>query len=149
MYEAGKAVKKGISNHYAPTLYAPSMYAQPAYGGPMQPSIPMLPLPNGAGPPPPHSGYGRDYDGASSGENYCQRSSIIQRTSLTENPSFLKSYFENSWILVKMCSVLSVQLDTAPRCLCCMSRVVEGTTVSTNTATYSWLWYLHEWDILC
>ncbi|XP_035020731.2 lipolysis-stimulated lipoprotein receptor isoform X1 [Hippoglossus stenolepis] len=66
LYEAGKAVKKGISNHYAPTLYAPSMYAQPAYGGPMQPSMPMLPLPNGAGPPPLHNGYGRDYDGASS-----------------------------------------------------------------------------------
>ncbi|XP_060937051.1 lipolysis-stimulated lipoprotein receptor isoform X2 [Limanda limanda] len=71
LYEAGKAVKKGIPNQYAhtqyaQTQYAPSMYAQPAYGGPMQPSMPMLPLPNGAGPPPPHNGYGRDYDGASS-----------------------------------------------------------------------------------
>ncbi|XP_053289115.1 lipolysis-stimulated lipoprotein receptor isoform X1 [Pleuronectes platessa] len=71
LYEAGKAVKKGYPNNYAltqyaPTQYAPSMYAQPAYGGPMQPSMPMLPLPNGAGPPPQHNGYGRDYDGASS-----------------------------------------------------------------------------------
>uniref|UniRef100_A0A3B4Z2C9 Lipolysis stimulated lipoprotein receptor n=1 Tax=Stegastes partitus TaxID=144197 RepID=A0A3B4Z2C9_9TELE len=67
MYEAGKAVKKGVANQYAPTLYAPSMYAQPAYGGPLlnQPAMPLLPLPNGVGPPPPH-GYSRDYDGASS-----------------------------------------------------------------------------------
>uniref|UniRef100_A0A8D2ZTU6 Ig-like domain-containing protein n=1 Tax=Scophthalmus maximus TaxID=52904 RepID=A0A8D2ZTU6_SCOMX len=68
LYEAGKAVKKGGSNLYAPTLYAPSMYAQPAYSGHLlnQPSMPMLPLPNGAGPPPSQNGYGRDYDGASS-----------------------------------------------------------------------------------
>lgn len=70
LYEAGKAVKKGMGmpNQYAPTVYAPSMYAQPAYSGPLmnQPAIPMLPLPNGAGPPPPMNGYGRDYDGASS-----------------------------------------------------------------------------------
>ncbi|XP_008281406.1 lipolysis-stimulated lipoprotein receptor [Stegastes partitus] len=67
LYEAGKAVKKGVANQYAPTLYAPSMYAQPAYGGPLlnQPAMPLLPLPNGVGPPPPH-GYSRDYDGASS-----------------------------------------------------------------------------------
>ncbi|XP_037642103.1 lipolysis-stimulated lipoprotein receptor isoform X1 [Sebastes umbrosus] len=70
LYEAGKAVKKGgiPMSHYAPTMYAPSMYAQPAYGGPLmnQPGMPLLPLPNGAGPPPPHNGYSRDYDGASS-----------------------------------------------------------------------------------
>ncbi|KAM7421360.1 hypothetical protein PAMA_015483 [Pampus argenteus] len=65
LYEAGKAVKKGVPSHYAPTLYAPSMYAQPAYGGPLmnQPPMPLLPLPNGAHP---QNGYGRDYDGASS-----------------------------------------------------------------------------------
>ncbi|KAK5862007.1 hypothetical protein PBY51_017440 [Eleginops maclovinus] len=65
LYEAGKAVKKGgiPMSQYAPTLYAPSMYAQPAYG---QPGMPMLPLPNGAGHPPPHNGYSREYDGASS-----------------------------------------------------------------------------------
>uniref|UniRef100_A0A3P8RYI6 Lipolysis stimulated lipoprotein receptor n=1 Tax=Amphiprion percula TaxID=161767 RepID=A0A3P8RYI6_AMPPE len=65
---AGKAVKKGVVSQYAPTLYAPSMYAQPAYSGPLinQPAMPLLPLPNGAGPPPPQNGYGRDYDGASS-----------------------------------------------------------------------------------
>ncbi|XP_073341343.1 lipolysis-stimulated lipoprotein receptor isoform X1 [Pagrus major] len=68
LYEAGKAVKKGMANQYAPTIYAPSMYAQPAYGGPMmnQPAMPLLPLPNGAGAMPPHNGYSRDYDGASS-----------------------------------------------------------------------------------
>ncbi|XP_034384636.1 lipolysis-stimulated lipoprotein receptor isoform X2 [Cyclopterus lumpus] len=66
LYEAGKAVKKGgvPMSQYAPTLYAPSMYAQPAYGG--HPGMPMLPLPNGAGPPPPLNGYSRDYEGASS-----------------------------------------------------------------------------------
>lgn len=71
VYEAGKAVKKGVPTHYAPTLYAPSMYAQPAYGGPLmnQPGLPLLPLPNGAGPPPPQNGYSREYDGASSGES--------------------------------------------------------------------------------
>lgn len=72
LYEAGKAVKKGVPSQYATTLYAPSMYAQPAYGGPQsayggpQPAIPLLPLPNGAGMAPSHNGYGRDYDGASS-----------------------------------------------------------------------------------
>ncbi|XP_056237474.1 lipolysis-stimulated lipoprotein receptor isoform X1 [Seriola aureovittata] len=68
LYEAGKAVKKGLPSQYAPTLYAPSMYAQPAYSGPLmnQPVMPLLPLPNGAGPPPPHNGYSREYDGASS-----------------------------------------------------------------------------------
>ncbi|XP_053182698.1 lipolysis-stimulated lipoprotein receptor isoform X2 [Scomber japonicus] len=68
LYEAGKAVKKGVPSHYAPTLYAPSMYAQPAYGGPLmnQPGMPLLPIPNGAGAPQPHNGYGREYDGASS-----------------------------------------------------------------------------------
>ncbi|XP_032374989.1 lipolysis-stimulated lipoprotein receptor isoform X2 [Etheostoma spectabile] len=66
LYEAGKAVKKGgmPMSQYAPTLYAPSMYAQPAYAG--QPGMPLLPLPNGAGPLPSQNGYGRDYDGASS-----------------------------------------------------------------------------------
>uniref|UniRef100_A0A8C8G4V2 Ig-like domain-containing protein n=1 Tax=Oncorhynchus tshawytscha TaxID=74940 RepID=A0A8C8G4V2_ONCTS len=68
VYEAGKAVKSGIPSHYAPTLYAPSMYPQPPYGGGMQqPSIPMLPLPQGMGGPPLHpNGYGREYDRASS-----------------------------------------------------------------------------------
>ncbi|KAM3873173.1 lipolysis-stimulated lipoprotein receptor [Diretmus argenteus] len=67
LYEAGKAVKKGIPSHYAPTVYAPSMYAQPAYGGAMhQPGMPLLPMPNGGGHPPPSNGYGREYDGASS-----------------------------------------------------------------------------------
>lgn len=72
MYEAGKAVKKGLPSQYAPTLYAPSMYGQPAYSSPLmnQPGIQMLSLPNGAGAPPPHNGYGRDYDGASSGESF-------------------------------------------------------------------------------
>lgn len=70
MYEAGKAVKKGLPSQYAPTLYAPSMYAQPAYSGQLmgQPGIPMLPQPNGVGYPPPHNGYIREYDGTSSGE---------------------------------------------------------------------------------
>ncbi|XP_061573334.1 lipolysis-stimulated lipoprotein receptor isoform X2 [Cololabis saira] len=68
LYEAGKAVKKGVPSQYAPTLYAASMYAQPVYGGPHtnQPAMPLLPLPNGAGYPPPHNGYGREYDAASS-----------------------------------------------------------------------------------
>ncbi|XP_034057098.1 lipolysis-stimulated lipoprotein receptor isoform X1 [Gymnodraco acuticeps] len=70
LYEAGKAVKKGgiPMSQYAPTLYAPSMYAQPGYGQPGygQPGMPILPLPNGAGYPPPHNGYGREYDAASS-----------------------------------------------------------------------------------
>ncbi|KAM9309770.1 lipolysis-stimulated lipoprotein receptor isoform 2-T2 [Pholidichthys leucotaenia] len=68
LYEAGKAVKKGGASQYAPTLYAPSMYAQPAYSGPLsvQPGIPLLPLPNGVGGPPPQNGYGHEYDGASS-----------------------------------------------------------------------------------
>ncbi|XP_018555343.1 lipolysis-stimulated lipoprotein receptor isoform X1 [Lates calcarifer] len=67
LYEAGKAVKKGLPSQYAPTLYAPSMYAQPAYTGQLmnQPAVPMLPLPNGVGPPP-QNGYSREYDGASS-----------------------------------------------------------------------------------
>ncbi|XP_067366962.1 lipolysis-stimulated lipoprotein receptor isoform X2 [Channa argus] len=68
LYEAGKAVKKGVPSHYAPTLYAPSMYGQPAYSGPLmnQPVMPLLPMPNGALPPHPQNGYGHDYDGASS-----------------------------------------------------------------------------------
>lgn len=65
MYEAGKAVKKGVPSQYAPTLYAPSMYAQPAYSG--YPAVPMLPLPNGAGSQAPLNGYRPEYDGASSG----------------------------------------------------------------------------------
>lgn len=68
LYEAGKAVKKGMASQYAPTLYAPSMYAQPAYSGALmnKPGMPLLPLPNGAGPPHSQNGYGREYDGASS-----------------------------------------------------------------------------------
>ncbi|KAJ3598448.1 hypothetical protein NHX12_001958 [Muraenolepis orangiensis] len=58
LYEAGKAVKKGIPSQYAPTLYPPSMYSQPGY---IQPSIPMLPLPGSQ-----QNGYGREFDGASS-----------------------------------------------------------------------------------
>ncbi|XP_020791786.1 lipolysis-stimulated lipoprotein receptor isoform X1 [Boleophthalmus pectinirostris] len=65
LYEAGKAVKKGMASQYAATLYAPSMYGQPAYSGMNQPAMPMLPIPNGMGGPPPNN-YGRDYDGASS-----------------------------------------------------------------------------------
>ena len=58
-------------SQYAPTLYAPSMYAQPGYGQPGygQPGMPILPVPNGAGYPPPHNGYGREYDAASSGKS--------------------------------------------------------------------------------
>lgn len=69
MYEAGKAVKKGMGGQYAATLYAPSMYGQPAYTTSLlnQPNIPMLPIPNGAGGVPPHNGYGREFDNASSG----------------------------------------------------------------------------------
>ncbi|XP_041843929.1 lipolysis-stimulated lipoprotein receptor isoform X2 [Melanotaenia boesemani] len=68
LYEAGKAVKKGVPSQYAPTLYAPSMYAQPMYGGPQtnQPGMPLLPLTSGVGGPVSHNGYSRDYDGASS-----------------------------------------------------------------------------------
>ncbi|XP_029359472.1 lipolysis-stimulated lipoprotein receptor isoform X2 [Echeneis naucrates] len=77
LYEAGKAVKSGVPSQYAPTLYAPSMYAQPAYSGALknQPAMPLLPLPNGAGPPSHQNGYhqgGRDYDGASSVGNGSQ-----------------------------------------------------------------------------
>lgn len=58
-------VKSGIPpSQYAPTLYAPSMYGQPAYGA--APGIPMLPMPAGMTGPP-SNGYGRDFDGASSG----------------------------------------------------------------------------------
>lgn len=56
-------VKSGVASQYAPTVYAPSMYGQPAYG---QPGIPMLPMPGGF-PGQPSNGYGRDFDGASSG----------------------------------------------------------------------------------
>ena len=68
VYEAGKAVKHGLPSQYAPTLYAPSMYAQPAYTGGGQPGMPMLPMPN-MHPQQQHNGYGREYDGASSGES--------------------------------------------------------------------------------
>lgn len=66
LYEAGKAVKKGVPSQYATSLFAPSMYAQPVYGGSQgnQSNIPLLPMPNGGGPHP--NSYGRDYDGASS-----------------------------------------------------------------------------------
>ncbi|XP_037532720.1 lipolysis-stimulated lipoprotein receptor isoform X2 [Nematolebias whitei] len=57
LYEAGKAVKKGIPSQYAPTLFAPSMYSQPMS------AIQLQPMPNGMAP---QNGYGRDYDGASS-----------------------------------------------------------------------------------
>lgn len=59
--------KSGVPSQYAPTIYAPSMYGQPAYGvGGAPHGMPMLPMPMGvAGPP--SNGYGRDYDGASSG----------------------------------------------------------------------------------
>lgn len=69
LYEAGKAVKKGVAGQYASTLYAPSMYGPsqygPVYSGVNQPAMPMLPLPNGVGVPPANN-YGRDYDGGSS-----------------------------------------------------------------------------------
>ncbi|XP_038163043.1 lipolysis-stimulated lipoprotein receptor isoform X1 [Cyprinodon tularosa] len=66
LYEAGKAVKKGMPNQYATPMFSPSLYAQPMYGGSQgnQPAFPMLPVPNGGGPPP--NSYGRDYDVASS-----------------------------------------------------------------------------------
>ncbi|XP_039886458.1 lipolysis-stimulated lipoprotein receptor isoform X1 [Simochromis diagramma] len=63
LYEAGKAVKKGMGDQYASTLYAQSMYGQPPY---MQPGMPLLPVPNGVGAQLPQSGYGHEYDGASS-----------------------------------------------------------------------------------
>lgn len=66
LYEAGKAVKKGVPSQYAATLYAPSMFGQPAYSAVNQPAMPLLPLPNGMGAGPPPNSYGRDYDGASS-----------------------------------------------------------------------------------
>uniref|UniRef100_A0A8C6LSC1 Lipolysis stimulated lipoprotein receptor n=4 Tax=Nothobranchiidae TaxID=405002 RepID=A0A8C6LSC1_NOTFU len=64
LYEAGKAVKKGLPTQYAPTLYAPSMYGQPIYGGSQgnQTAMPLLPIASGH----PQNGYGHDYDGASS-----------------------------------------------------------------------------------
>uniref|UniRef100_A0A3Q3BN63 Lipolysis stimulated lipoprotein receptor n=1 Tax=Kryptolebias marmoratus TaxID=37003 RepID=A0A3Q3BN63_KRYMA len=58
LYEAGKAVKKGIPSQYAATLYAPSMYSQPMS------AMPLVPMANGMAPP--QNGYGHDYDGASS-----------------------------------------------------------------------------------
>lgn len=75
VYEAGKAVKKGVASQYAPTIYAPSMYGQPAYSNPLmtQPGMPMLPFPKGVGGAPPQNGYGRDYDGASSGWHLLKR----------------------------------------------------------------------------
>lgn len=77
VYEAGKAVKKGVANQYAATLYAPSMYAQPAYGGMSQQGIPLLPLPNGVGAAPPQNGYNQDYDGTSSGRGCCFAMSFL------------------------------------------------------------------------
>lgn len=78
VYEAGKAVKKGVPSQYPPTLYAPSMYGQPVYSGALmnKPDIPLLPLPNGAGAPHSHNGYGHEYDGASSGEDYSKENKI-------------------------------------------------------------------------
>lgn len=61
-------MKKGVASQYAPTLYAPSMYSQPAYGGMNPQGIPLFPLPNGTGATQPPNGYGREYDGASSGK---------------------------------------------------------------------------------
>lgn len=68
VYEAGKMAKSGVPSQYAPTIYTQSMYGQPAYGvGGAVHGLPMLPMPMGvAGPP--SNGYGRDYDGASSGQ---------------------------------------------------------------------------------
>lgn len=63
-------MKKGVANQYVPTLYAPSMYSQPAYGGMSAQGIPLLPLSNGVGATQPQNGYGREYDGASSGKSY-------------------------------------------------------------------------------
>lgn len=61
-------VKSGVPSQYAATLYASSMYGQPAYGvGGPTPGIPMLPMPGGVGGPL-SNGYGRDFDGASSGK---------------------------------------------------------------------------------
>lgn len=69
VYEAGKAVKKGIPSQYAPTLYAPSMYSQPMS------AIQLQPMPNGMALAP-QNGYGRDYDGASSGR-HCSLQNFI------------------------------------------------------------------------
>lgn len=66
LYEAGKAVKAGMSGQYAASMYAPTMYGQPMYAvGSQAPPIPMLPVPQGITAPP-ANGYGRDFDVASS-----------------------------------------------------------------------------------
>ncbi|TSN03411.1 Lipolysis-stimulated lipoprotein receptor [Bagarius yarrelli] len=65
VYEAGKAVKAGVPSQYAASMFAPSLYGQPAYIGGPSPPIPMMPVPQGIGVPPPN-GYGRDFDAASS-----------------------------------------------------------------------------------
>lgn len=65
LYEAGKAVKAGVPSQYAASMFAPSLYGQPAYMGGPSPHIPMMPVPQGVGAPPPN-GYGRDFDAASS-----------------------------------------------------------------------------------
>uniref|UniRef100_W5KH35 Lipolysis stimulated lipoprotein receptor n=1 Tax=Astyanax mexicanus TaxID=7994 RepID=W5KH35_ASTMX len=65
-YEAGKAVKAGMSSQYAASMYAPSMYGQPMYAmGSQAPPIPMLPMPQGVTAPS-ANGYGRGFDVASS-----------------------------------------------------------------------------------
>ena len=71
-------VKRGAPGQYAmpgypPSQYTqpgypPSMYDQPTYAAGGQPGMPMLPMPN-MHPQQPHNGYGREYDGASSGES--------------------------------------------------------------------------------
>ncbi|XP_007232404.3 lipolysis-stimulated lipoprotein receptor isoform X1 [Astyanax mexicanus] len=66
LYEAGKAVKAGMSSQYAASMYAPSMYGQPMYAmGSQAPPIPMLPMPQGVTAPS-ANGYGRGFDVASS-----------------------------------------------------------------------------------
>lgn len=66
VYEAGKAVKAGLSSHYAASMMAPSVYGQPVYMAGSSPPIPMLPMPHGVNAHP-SNGYGGDFDTASSG----------------------------------------------------------------------------------
>lgn len=108
VYEAGKAVKKGMGGQYAATLYTPSMYGQPAYTNSLMnhPAIPMLPVPNGVGGVPPHNGYGREFDNASSGWIQCDQVS-----------QFWSSYSSDLWLVF-------VQWVRDPRCLCCRTKKI-------------------------
>lgn len=109
VYEAGKAVKKGMGGQYAATLYTPSMYGQPVYTTSLmnQPTIPLLPVPNGTGGIPPHNGYGRDYDNGSSGW-------ILTDWFCDQGFNFCVV-----WLVV-----VFVQWARAPRCLCCRTKTI-------------------------